>query len=125
MYALRIYKSNADKTKHTNTVVDIFETKTDSVWVCKYKRDKEIDWNLSKFRIWPANDKKHTIYSLPPDMKLFLFSRLKDATVLIASVFEADDYISFEPLQKEEEHEMFYLVIAPDEDTARIKLEPI
>ena len=122
MYALRIYKSNVNQTKHTNTVVGIFEAKNDNVHMFRYTKDADIDWSLCKLRIWPANDKKHTIYPLPPDMKLFLFSFPpgEDEPTLLSSVFEADDYISFEPVIDGED--VFYLVVAADKDEAQIKL---
>lgn len=122
MYALRIYESSADKTKHTNTVVGVFTQKDKDgvVHEYHYSSPKRINWNLCRLRIWPAEDKKNTVYPLPVGKKLFLFSKSIDEVKLLASVFEPDDYISFQPVNSNDE--VFYLVVDNDEEEAKIKI---
>lgn len=128
MYALRIYCSNKQQTRHTNKVVGLFEQKDKTKHVYHYSDKGKIDWSLSRLRIWPANDKKSTVYPLPEGQRLFLFAKVigKDKINLLSSVFEPDDYISFEPCDlKDPCDELFYLIVAADEEEARIKLSTL
>ena len=120
MYALRVYKSNPEGTNHTNTVYGTFEERDENVHMFVYK-DKKLDWKLSKFGVWPANDRKKTLYPLPDGKRLHLFSKSKDNdnVKLLASVAEPDNYIRFIPPS---DNETFYLVVAHDEDEAKIKI---
>ena len=126
MYALRIYKSNKDQTQHTNTVEGIFKQKDKegTVHLFHYSNKAKEDWALCKLRIWPANDKKHTVYPLPDGKRLFLFAKIvgEKEIKLLASVFEVDDYISFEPLDLDNPNdELFYLIVSSEEEDTQIK----
>ena len=119
MYSLRLYKTNAEGSFHSNVTINEFKsTKSENVHVCSTLSPDVLllDYAYCMLQIYPGNKEK-TFYDIQPGNQLFVYCQNEEngPFILKCATFQNDVYLYFKPNKTTK---TIYIVEAPTAATA-------